>query len=101
MRSSLAMALTVVSTLSLSPLTARADDMNAAPQTTTTHSQKVDDGKHHQVLKGAAAGAVVGHFAGHHAVKGAIVGATAGAIKRHHDKKMAKKAAASENAGAH
>src|SRR4051812_28519641 len=57
----------------------------------TENGRRADDGRHHQVLKGAAAGAAAGHVMGHHAVTGAAVGATAGAAKKHHDKKVAAK----------
>ena len=53
----------------------------------------VDNGSHHQTAKGALGGAVVGHLMGRHAVMGAIAGGTAGAIKKHYDKKKARRAA--------
>jgi hypothetical protein len=49
-------------------------------------------------LKGAAAGAVIGHFAHHHAVLGAIAGC---AIAHHMDKKERERHAAEQAAQQH
>ena len=69
--------------LAFAPAAFAADD-NAQPQTT---QQKP---KHHSLAKGAAAGAVGGHFVG----KGhAKAGAAAGALYQHHKNKKEAKAA--------
>jgi hypothetical protein len=44
--------------------------------------------KHHSKLKGAVAGAMVGHAAGHHAKLGAAAGAL---VQHHRNSKLAKK----------
>jgi Glycine zipper 2TM domain len=55
-------------------------------------AQQATPVKHHSVVKGAVAGAVVGHMT--HRKHGAVLGAAVGAEVQHHRNKVAKKHAA-------
>ena len=65
-----------------------AEDQDQAPVQKTEKKPK-----HHSLAKGAAAGAVGGHFVGKGHAKG---GAAAGALVQHHKNKKEEKAAAKE-----